>query len=88
MIDSTFHGSKVVTGTEKFTVPRENFVIEPLPAGGTYALCINSIRNGREFPKAIQSLTAGEWTKVKGLTPFTEIYISGVASDYEFVVRW
>lgn len=87
-MDTLPHGSKVVKGEAKFTVPKPNFVIEPLPAEGTYALVVNSIRQGRNFPKSVHSITADEWTKVNGLTPYTEVYVSGVSADYEFYVRW
>lgn len=88
MCENGFHGKLVVRGNSRFELPRENFMIEPLPNGGPYSLVIDSIRGGNSIPKAIATINANEWTKVKGLTPGTLIYIDGVRNSIEFAVRW
>ena len=86
-MESQFHGVKTIKGEGKFTVPRENFMIEPLPAGGTYALYYNKLKE-TEVPVKIANIKASQPTKVKGLTPGVEVYVSGVGNSVEFNIRW
>lgn len=82
------HGRMSVTGEEKFFVPVSQFTIEPLPAGGTYALMVNKVVKGRTTPKKFDDIVADDYVTCENITVGLELYVSGVPSNYTFNICW
>lgn len=78
--DIVVAGETKITGNEKFRVNSKDFIISPLLSDAD--LYINSIHVGVESPKKIATIKAGDYTKINGNVPNTQMYVDTQETFY------
>ena len=77
------HGEKKIVGSTPFKMHAESFIISPLSDDAT--LYINSINSDVKNPIAQDTISAGDYTTVSGVVPFTEFYVDTTETFY---IKW
>lgn len=73
-------GEMEVVGNTPFTVYSTDFMISPLQADAD--IYINSIHAGVDDPKKLDTIKAGDYTKITGNVPNTEMYVDTTETFY------
>lgn len=83
-MQSNSNGYLKITGDDKFKIPATDFVISPLQADADLHI-ISIMDREQEEDVVVDSIVAGDYTKVTGAVPNTTFYVD---TAEEYYVRW
>lgn len=77
------HGTMTVVGSKKFKIPTTDFMISPLSSNAD--LHLNSMVTGVTNDVVVDTLVAGQYTKIDGAIPYLEFYVDTAETFY---IKW